>query len=117
MASSQYTLKKKTILGIYASSGFGAIVGIIVSSIAGAFVYLVNTSNNVDLFGEYRVVNFGIFNLDLQVVALINLAALLILLVRYSFGIKKWNGPADSIYAAHQEADGLDTKTGFASFG
>ena len=31
MASSQYTLKKKTILGIYASSGFGAIVGIIVS--------------------------------------------------------------------------------------
>ena len=115
MASSQYTLKKKTILGIYASSGFGAIVGIIVSSIAGAFVYLVNTSNNVDLFGEYRVVNFGIFNLDLQVVALINLAALLILLVRYSFGIKKWNGPADSIYAAHQEADGLDTKTGFAS--
>ena len=115
MVISQDILKKKTILGIYASSAFGAIVGIIVSSIAGAFVYLVKTLSDIELFGEYRFFNIGKFNIDVQVVALINLAALLILLVRYYFNIKKWNGPADSIYAAHQEAKKLDIKVGFAS--
>ena len=31
------------------------------------------------------------------------------------FDITKWNGPADSIYAAHQDTEKLDIKTGVAS--
>ena len=100
---------------MYASSGFGALVGVLVSIIAGAFFYLVKASKNVDLFGDYRIINFSIFDLDLKIVTFISFAALLVLLTRHLFNITQWSGPADSIYAAHQEADELNLKIGFAS--
>lgn len=42
-------------------------------------------------------------------------AAGLMILIRRVFGIRRWHGPADSIYAAQQSREPLDLKHGFAS--
>ena len=43
------------------------------------------------------------------------LAACLIILVRRIFGITKWSGPADSIFAAQQSKERLDVRLGIGS--
>ena len=43
------------------------------------------------------------------------IAAGLILVVRRLFGISRWHGPADSIYAAHRTDNELDVRSGFGS--
>ena len=105
----------KSILSIYASSGIGAAIGVIVSVIVGGFVYLVQFAQNIDFFGDARLIQLGAVVLDIKICVFIILAAFSILLLRKLFGIFKWNGPADSIYAAHQNTDELDIKTGVAS--
>ena len=105
----------KSILSIYASSGIGAAIGVIVSIIVGGFVYLVQFAQNLDLFGDARFIQLGAVVVDIKICVFIILAAIAILILRKIFGITKWNGPADSIYAAHQNTDELDIKTGVAS--
>ena len=105
----------KSILSIYASSGIGAAIGVIVSVIVGGFVYLVQFAQNIDFFGDARLIQLGAVVLDIKICVFIILAAFSILLLRKLFSILKWNGPADSIYAAHQNTDELDIKTGVAS--
>ena len=105
----------KSILSIYASSGIGAAIGVIVSVIVGGFVYLVQFAQNLDLFGDARFIQLGAIVLDIKICFFIILAAIAILILRKLFDISKWNGPADSIYAAHQNNDELDIKTGVAS--
>ena len=105
----------KSILSIYASSGIGAAIGVIVSVIVGGFVYLVQFAQNIDFFGDARLIQLGAVVLDIKICVFIILAAFSILLLRKLFSIFKWNGPADSIYAAHQNTDELDIKTGVAS--
>ena len=43
------------------------------------------------------------------------IAAAIIVALKIGFGIARWTGPADSIYAAHQINEPLDIKTGLAS--
>ena len=43
------------------------------------------------------------------------IAGLFIALLIKFFGVKRWQGPADTIYAAHQKAGTLDIKSGFLS--
>ena len=105
----------KSILSIYASSGIGAAIGVIVSVIVGGFIYLVQFAQNLDLFGDARIIQLGAIVVDIKICAFIILAAFSILILRKIFGITKWNGPADSIYAAHQNIDELDIKIGVAS--
>lgn len=42
-------------------------------------------------------------------------AAVLIIQIRRALNIKRWHGPADSIFAAHRTDNELDVKCGFAS--
>ncbi|MDA9937493.1 chloride channel protein [bacterium] len=111
----EFKSSSKSILSIYASSGIGAAIGVIVSVIVGGFVYLVQFAQNLDLFGDARFIQLGAIVLDIKLCFFIILAAIAILILRKLFGITKWNGPADSIYAAHQNNDELDIKTGVAS--
>jgi CIC family chloride channel protein len=87
-------LAPKSILSIYASSGIGAAIGVIVSVIVGGFVYLVQYAQNMDFLADARFINFGIFILDLKICLFVTLAAFSILLLRKLFNITKWNGPA-----------------------
>ena len=43
------------------------------------------------------------------------IAAAIVVALKVGFGISRWSGPADSIYAAHQINEPLDIKTGLAS--
>ena len=79
----------KSILSIYAGSGVGAAIGVIVSVIVGGFVYLVQFAQNIDLFVNARFIQLGIFTLDIKICVFIILAALSILFLRKIFGISK----------------------------
>ncbi|MDA9011537.1 chloride channel protein [bacterium] len=113
----QFELKlpPKSIVNVYAGSGVGAAIGVIVSVIVGGFVYLVQFAQNLDLFGDARFIQLGAIVLDIKICVFVILAAIAILILRKFFGITRWNGPAESIYAAHQNTDELDIRTGVAS--
>ncbi|MDA9115969.1 hypothetical protein N9K66_05480, partial [Planktomarina temperata] len=64
----------KSILSIYASSGIGAAIGVIVSVIVGGFVYLVQFAQNLDLFGDARFIQLGAIVLDIKICFFIILA-------------------------------------------
>ncbi len=85
------------------------------AAIAGGFVFLVQSAQSVEFFNGGRFLEAGSFVFDFKIVLFITLAAFAILALRKMLGITFWNGPADSIYAAHQDADELDLRTGFGS--
>ena len=87
----------------------------IVSVIVAGFFYLVQYSHTMDVFGDARFVQLETDILDFKIVLFISLKAFSILALMKLFDITKWNGPADSIYAAHQDTEKLDIKTGVAS--
>jgi CIC family chloride channel protein len=95
--------------------GVGAAIGVIVSVIVAGFFYLVQYSHTMDVFGDARFVQLETDILDFKIVLFISLEAFSILALMKLFGITKWNGPADSSYAAHQDTEKLDIKTGVAS--
>ena len=73
------------------------------------------SAQSVEFFNGGRFLEAGSFVFDFKIVLFITLAAFAILALRKMLGITFWNGPADSIYAAHQDADELDLRTGFGS--
>ncbi|WP_169775294.1 chloride channel protein [Celeribacter marinus] len=90
-------------------------IGAIVAIAAAAFV------NSVKYFAELRKTFSGNFltlervSIDLTLTGFITGAAILILLIRRVFDIPRWYGPADTIYAAHQDVEPLDLRAGLAS--
>ena len=52
-------LPPKSIVNVYAGSGVGAAIGVIVSVIVGGFVYLVQFAQNLDLFVDARFIQLG----------------------------------------------------------
>ena len=73
------------------------------------------SAQSVEFFNGGRFLEAGSFVFDFKIALFITLAAFAILALRKMLGITFWNGPADSIYAAHQDADELDLRTGFGS--
>lgn len=108
-------IKHNKIVSTYASASFGAVIGAIVAMAAAAFV------NSVKYFAELRKTFSGNFltlegvSIDLTLTGFITGAAILILLIRRVFDIPRWYGPADTIYAAHQDVEPLDLRAGLAS--
>lgn len=60
-------------------------------------------------------VNIGGQLLSFSSVIFLWIAAAIVVALKVGFGISRWTGPADSIYAAHQINEPLDIKTGLAS--
>ena len=94
---------------------FGLLMGGLMAFFANLFV------NTVALLSSYRS-NIDLFTLkmngaDLNYLPIITLiiAASIIILIRKGFKIRRWNGPADAIYAAHRTDNELDTKAGYFS--
>ena len=108
-------IKHNKIVSTYASASFGAVIGAIVAMAAAAFV------NSVKYFAELRKTFSGNFltlegvSIDLTLTGFITGAAILILLIRRVFDIPRWYGPADTIYAAHQDVEPLDLRAGLTS--
>ena len=69
------------------------------------------------LLSSTRAINVDFFGKSLSVGPLIGLfvAVVFILIIRQLFGVTRWHGPADSIYAAHRTDNELDARHGFGS--
>lgn len=106
------TMLLRTIAGgVLCGLGFGLVMSIV----SNGFVI------GVKSLTEWReAISFGrttIAGVEISLAPLLSLvlAACLILVVRRIFGISRWHGPADSIYAAHRTDNELDVKSGFGS--
>ena len=93
----------------------GLVFGLIMSVTTNAFVEGVRALTDFrqsELIGRVTV---GGFDLSLSPVIFLLVAAVLVICVRRFFGISRWHGPADSIFAAHRTDNELDVKAGFGS--
>ena len=93
----------------------GLVFGLIMSVTTNAFVEGVRALTafrQSELIGRVTV---GGFDLSLSPVIFLLVAAVLVICVRRFFGISRWHGPADSIFAAHRTDNELDVKAGFGS--
>ena len=97
--------------GMVVGLGFGLVMSLVSNGFVAGVIWLTSLreSDMAAWFGlDPAVAGF------LPLVCLL-VAALLILQVRRLFGITRWHGPADSIFAAHRTDNELDVKAGFGS--
>ena len=93
----------------------GGLIGGVLAIVSNLFV------NGVQYFGQQReasdllAVTIGDQTLSFSSVLFLWVAAALVVFIKTSFGITRWSGPADSMYAAHQINEPLDIKRGLAS--
>ena len=89
------------------------ILGLIISVVANLFIegarYFLSA-----IFRD-NVVRVGNIDINLLPTVAMVLSAILILTVRKLLGVTKWSGPADSIYALHQQKVGVDVRVGIGS--
>ena len=93
----------------------GLVFGLVMSLTTNAFVEGVRALTafrHSQIIGQVTV---GGVHLSLSPVIGLLAAALLVIGVRKLFGITRWHGPADSIFAAHRTDNELDVKAGFGS--
>ena len=93
----------------------GLVFGLVMSLTTNSFVEGVRALTafrHSQIIGQVTV---GGVHLSLSPVIGLLAAALLVIGVRKLFGITRWHGPADSIFAAHRTDNELDVKAGFGS--
>jgi CIC family chloride channel protein len=101
------TLIAVTITGL----GFGFIMAFV----SNWFVLGVQWLSGLRASTSFLVLHVGDLPLAFGPLLSLLIAACAILVVRQLFGIIRWHGPADSIYAAHRTDNELDVKHGFGS--
>ena len=89
--------------------------GFVMAFVSNAFVFGVQFLSRLRTSNHNFVFYLGETAINLGPLVTLILAASIILLVRKFFGIVRWHGPADSIYAAHRTDNELDVKHGFGS--
>ena len=108
-------MKTKIVTTLLMQTLLAIILGLIISVVANLFIegarYFLSLQSSSGTM-SVRVSNIDI-NL-LPTVAMV-LSAILILTVRKLLGVTKWSGPADSIYALHQQKVGVDVRVGIGS--
>ena len=93
----------------------GVFVGIVMAIVSNGFVFGVQWLSELRSSLNFFFISIGNFDLELGPTITLLIACFVILLVRKIFGINRWHGPADSIYAAHRTDNELDIKHGFGS--
>jgi len=90
-------------------------IGLTVSLVAGLLVTIVKTLSDYRLWmgGEFLNLRDGLGSLVPMLWLIV--AALMLWGVRRFFGIARWHGPADSIYAAHRLDNEIDVRAGVGS--
>ena len=93
----------------------GLSFGFVMAFVSNVFVQGVQWLSSLRSMSD--VLTVEVLGMSLSFGPLIGLfiAAFLILIVRRLFGIVRWHGPADSIYAAHRTDNELDVRHGFGS--
>ena len=85
------------------------------SLVTNVFIVGVETASNYRDRSGFLTVNVNGMDLNLSCFLFLWLAALTIYFIKTSLGIKAWAGPADAIYAAHQNREPLSLSRGFGS--
>jgi len=82
-----------------------------------AYFFVNGARQLLSLTDQSTALTFSMAGMDFSAmpVASMLLAACLIIIVRRAFGVTKWSGPADSIYALQQSKVGVDIRAGIAS--
>jgi len=91
------------------------VMGVVVAIVANYFVSFAQLA--IEARNEFTGFSINIAGTDRSLVPIIGmlLAACLVVVVRRIFGITKWSGPADSIFAAQQSKERLDVRLGIGS--
>ena len=93
----------------------GGLIGAVLAIVSNLFVM------GVQWFGLQREVSdllsltIGGQTISFSSVLFLWAAAAVVVVLKTGFGIGRWAGPADSMYAAHQVNEPLDIKTGLTS--
>ena len=95
--------------------GLGAVVGLVMSVVSNGFVGMVETLTLLRDDMSIPLQIFAGYSFNLVPLGALLAAACLILIVRRVFGITRWHGPADSIFAAHRTDNDLDVRSGLGS--
>ncbi|XDZ64937.1 chloride channel protein [Alphaproteobacteria bacterium LSUCC0684] len=95
--------------------GIGVAFGIMMAIVTNGFVLGVRSLTSIRENMGFLDFTLGGAELSLAPLLAILIAAMAILVIRKVFGITRWHGPADSIYAAHRTDNELDVKAGMGS--
>ena len=107
----QLVLLRTLIAVIVTGLGFGFVMAFV----SNGFVLGVQWLSGLRGSASFLVLHVGGMPLAFGPLLSLLIAALAILVVRRLFGIVRWHGPADSIYAAHRTDNELDVRHGFGS--
>lgn len=99
---------------------FGVIItglgfGFVMAFVSNGFVLGVRWLTELRGATSFLVIDIAGMPLSFGPLFTLLLAAVAILGVRHLFGISRWHGPADSIFAAHRTDNELDVRAGFGS--
>ena len=105
---------KQNITLVFTASIVGFIVSVVAQIFALTAKYIYQLVNQDKVF---LIFNINIFEQEINIFPFFAclIASFLISILIKTNNIKRWYGPADTIYAAHQKAGILDTKMGFNS--
>ena len=92
----------------------GLFFGCVIAAVSN-FVRTVQWLTSIRQSDLHSLFTIGNTDLSLAPIVCLTMAAILIICVRKIFGIARWHGPADSIYAAHRADNELDIKSGLGS--
>lgn len=108
-------MKTKTVTTLLMQTLLAVIVGLVVSIVANLFVE--GARYFLSLQSSYSTLSVRVSGFDINLLPTLAMliSAVLILVVRKSLGVTKWSGPADSIYALHQQKIGVDVRVGLGS--
>ena len=108
-------MKTKTVTTLLMQTLLAVIVGLVVSIVANLFIE--GARYFLSLQSSYSTLTIQVSGFDINLLPTLAMliSAVLILVVRKSLGVTKWSGPADSIYALHQQKIGVDIRVGLGS--
>jgi len=115
MADSAREGTKSIIFDIAIHIFLAIVMGVVVAIVANYFVSFAQLA--IQARNDFTGFSINIAGTDRSLVPIIGmlLAACLVVVVRRIFGITKWSGPADSIFAAQQSKERLDVRLGIGS--
>ena len=115
MADTNYKKPQSIIFDIAIHILLAVLMGIVVAIVANYFVNFAELA--IQARNDFTGISIKIAGLEMSLVPIIGmlLAACLVIGVKRVFGITKWSGPADSIYAAQQSKEQLDVRIGIGS--
>ena len=115
MADSTQEGTKSIIFDIAIHIFLAIVMGVVVAIVANYFVSFAQLA--IQARNEFTGFSITIVGTERSLVPIIGmlLAACLVIVVRRIFGITKWSGPADSIFAAQQSKERLDVRLGIGS--